>query len=124
LYLSSGFLQLKKKKRILDNLCFFSSFICSSFKCKLCIPVFYSGELPKEKINQEEKAWNWNSGDLPAKEIPESHLKPRGMDGCRYPVDFFIKMFGQSTFELLLEQSNNYLLEVSFRKWHLLDYCS
>ena len=63
-------------------------------------------------MRKEKKVWNWNSGDLPHKEFPKSLLKAKGMEDCGYPVDYFLKMFGQPTFELLLEQSNIYLLEV------------
>lgn len=38
--------------------------------------------------------------------MPENKVKPRGMEQCRFPVDYFLKMFGNETFQLLLEYTN------------------
>jgi Transposase IS4 len=64
------------------------------------------GEPAKKKGRQERKVWSWTAGDLEYKEMPENKVKSRGMEQCRYPVDYFMKMFGEKTFQMLLEQTN------------------
>lgn len=65
-----------------------------------------TGEPSKKKTRQERKVWQWARGDLPPQEMPKNTVKPRGMEDCRYSVDYFMKMFGKKNFELLLEQTN------------------
>ena len=64
------------------------------------------GEPAKKKARQERKTWSWTHGDLDYKEFPVNEVKPLGMEDCKYPVDYFMKIFGEQTFEMLLEQSN------------------
>jgi hypothetical protein len=45
--------------------------------------------------------------------MPHNSVKPKGMDQCRYPVDYFLEIFGQATFDLLLEQTNIHRLDVN-----------
>ena len=65
-----------------------------------------AGEPAKKKARQERRTWSWKAGDLDFKEIPVNEVKPRGMEECKYPVEYFMKIFGQRTFEMLLEQTN------------------
>jgi len=65
-----------------------------------------AGEPAKKKARQERRTWSWKAGDLDFKEVPVNEVKPRGMEECKYPVEYFMKIFGQRTFEMLLEQTN------------------
>jgi hypothetical protein len=65
-----------------------------------------AGEPAKKKARQERRTWSWKAGDLDYKEFPVNEVKPRGMEECKYPVEYFMKIFGQRTFEMLLEQTN------------------
>ena len=40
--------------------------------------------------------------------MPMNVVKARGMEQCKYPVAYFMKMFGKETFEMLLEETNIY----------------
>ena len=64
------------------------------------------GEPEKKKARQERKTWSWKHGDLDYKEMPVNEVKPLGMEQCKYPVEYFMKIFGEKTFEMLLEQTN------------------
>ncbi len=71
------------------------------------------GEPSKKKPRQERKIWTWSSGDLPPQDMPDNKVKSKGMEECSYPVDYFVKIFGRATIDLLLEQSNIHRLNVS-----------
>jgi hypothetical protein len=38
--------------------------------------------------------------------MPENIVRPRNMELCRFPVDFFIRMFGWDNLELLCSETN------------------
>jgi hypothetical protein len=99
-----------RSKRIISFL-FCIIFFCVVFILQLLI---LQGEPSKKKSQQERKTWTWSSGDLTPKDMPDNSFKPKGMNECCYPVDYFLKIFSQATFDLLLEQTNIHLLEVSF----------
>ena len=63
-------------------------------------------EPSKNNPRKERKVWNWADGDLEPKKMPDNIVKPKGMEGCRFAVEYFMKIFGQETFNLLLEQTN------------------
>jgi hypothetical protein len=89
-------------------------FFCTTlhmFFLQLYLP---QGEPSKKKPRQERKIWTWSSGDLPPQDMPDNKVKSKGMEECSYPVDYFMKIFGRATFDLLLEQSNIHRLNVSF----------
>lgn len=64
------------------------------------------GEPSKKKQRKEKKTWQWRRGDLDPKERPANKLKGKNMEDCKYPVDFFMKMFGTDNLKLLLEETN------------------
>ena len=59
---------------------------------------------------------DWMVGDLPAKTMPTSAPKPRGMQGCSYEVSYFMKLFGQNNINLLTEESNRFRAEEVIRR--------
>jgi hypothetical protein len=67
-----------------------------------------AGEPAKKKVRVERKTWTWKNGDLELKDMPTNMVQARGMEQCKYPVDYFLKMFGKETFEMLLEETNIY----------------
>jgi hypothetical protein len=71
------------------------------------------GEPSKKKPRQERKTWTRSSGDLPPKDMPHNSVRPKGLDQCRYPVDYFLEIFGQVTFDLLREQTNIHHVNVN-----------
>jgi hypothetical protein len=98
-----------RSKRVISFL------VCIIFCCVVFILqlLILQGEPSKKKPRQERKTWTWSSGDLPPKDMPHNSVKPKGMDQCRYPVDYFLEIFGQATFELLLEQTNIHRVDVN-----------
>lgn len=58
----------------------------------------------------------WTKDDLPEQEMPENVVTPRGVEGCRYEVDYFVKLFGQNNFTLLTEQSNLFRAQAMIRR--------
>lgn len=54
----------------------------------------------------EKKVWKWRRADLEPQEMPKNVVKGRNMEQCRFPVDYFIKMFGWDNFELLCAETN------------------
>jgi hypothetical protein len=71
------------------------------------------GEPSKKRQRKEKKIWSWKEGDLEPKEMPENTVKPK-MEGCNFPVEYFMKMFGKESFQLLLEQTNIQRVQVRF----------
>jgi hypothetical protein len=71
------------------------------------------GEPSKKRPRKEKKIWSWKEGDLQPKEMPENTVKPK-MEGCNFPVEYFMKMFGSDSFQLLLEQTNIHRIQVRF----------
>jgi hypothetical protein len=71
------------------------------------------GEPSKKKPRQEKKTWTWAAGDLPPQEMPDNFVRPKGMENCKFPVDYFMKVFGYDTFEMLLEQTNIHRRDVN-----------
>ncbi len=53
-----------------------------------------------------KKEWKWTSGDLEPQVVPVNSVRPKGMEDCRYPVDYFLKLFGIDNIQLLTEQTN------------------
>ncbi|MFN9952185.1 MAG: hypothetical protein ACK55I_03730 [bacterium] len=47
------------------------------------------------------------------REMPENTVKPK-MEGYNFPVEFFMKMFGKDSFQLLLDQTNILRVQVRF----------
>jgi hypothetical protein len=73
------------------------------------IPVVVSGGEPaKKKQKDVKKVWKWTSGDLEPRPqvVPVNSVRPKGMGDCRYPVDYFLKLFGADNMQLLTEQTN------------------
>jgi hypothetical protein len=64
------------------------------------------GEPVKKKKKEAKKIWIWTDRDLEQQEFPDSNIKPKGMEDCRFPVDFFLELLGSKNLELLVEQSN------------------
>lgn len=58
----------------------------------------------------------FKEGDLPPQIMPENAPKPKGMDECRFEVDFFVKLFGSNNINLLTEQSNLFRAQESIRR--------
>ncbi len=77
------------------------------------LPDIDSTEPSEKKPRKERKVWNWVDGDLEPKEMPDNVVKPKGMEGCRFAVEYFMKMFGKETFNLLLEQTNIYRTQIN-----------
>jgi hypothetical protein len=76
------------------------------------------GQLAAKKGKNEKKLWTWVKEDLPPQEMPENSVKPVGFAQCRFPVDFFMKMFGEDNWQLLVEQSNIYrYVHIHFITW-------
>ncbi len=71
------------------------------------------GEPSKKKPQQERKTWTRSSGDPPPKDMLHSSVRPKGLDQCRYPLDYFLEIFSQATFDLLLEQTNIHRVNVN-----------
>jgi hypothetical protein len=70
-------------------------------------------EPTNKKARQERKEWKWEDGDLEPKDMPTNVIKPKGMEDCKYAVEYFMKMFGKDTFNLLLEETNIHRLDVN-----------
>jgi hypothetical protein len=48
--------------------------------------------------------------------MPDNHVRPEGMENCKFPVDNFMKVFCHNTFEMLLEQTNIHRRDVNKKK--------
>ncbi len=68
---------------------------------------------PKKRPRKEKKIWLWKEGDLQPREMPEHTVKPK-MEGCNFPVEFFMKIFGKDSFQLLLDQTNILRIQLRF----------
>jgi hypothetical protein len=48
----------------------------------------------------------WEKKDLPPQQMPQSTVKPKGVQDCKLDVDYFIKLFGMNNFNLLTYYTN------------------
>jgi hypothetical protein len=67
----------------------------------------YLGLQPKRRKTARERPQRvWSQDDLPPQVMPESTVKPRGLEDCNTDASVFLKMFGANNFSLLAHQSN------------------
>jgi hypothetical protein len=65
------------------------------------------GPAPKRRIvNRERPLRAWLLEDLPPQVMPDSTVKPMGLEDCDTDVSVFLKMFGVNNISLLTRQTN------------------
>jgi hypothetical protein len=60
----------------------------------------------RRRLARERPQRVWSQDDLPIQVMPDSIVKPRGLEDCDTDVSVFLKMFGANNISLLTYQSN------------------
>ena len=61
---------------------------------------------PNVAADKERLEWIWRHEDLPPKEMPNSKVKPKNVDHCRFDVQYFLTVLGDDNLQLITEQTN------------------
>lgn len=70
------------------------------------LPPVQPAAAKRRRVVRERPVRNWISEDLPPQVMPDSVLKPKGLEDSTTDVEFFMKLFGSNNFTLLAQQSN------------------
>lgn len=64
----------------------------------------------------KKKTREWSTDDLEPREMPESTMKPKGLEDCKLDVQYFMKMFGEENIRMITYESNILIAKESIER--------